>query len=171
MGMGTDPLSTDPGVSGRGTLSMRIVRDGVPVSNEIQASMDRATASILDEAYARARESLLHNRDKLSRVAAYLYEHERIDNAEFEALFAGTLAPSDNMAEEWRSAKSQPRSWDEIATLAAFIGDSSIPAKQRPPSAGGHKRRLRHGLLDSLRQRLPGKDALLRRSKASQSDR
>jgi hypothetical protein len=56
---------------------------------------------------------------RLTRVAAYLYENERIDGAQFEALYEGTLAPSAEIEKQWRSAKSQPRSWDEIDNLIA----------------------------------------------------
>jgi hypothetical protein len=51
---------------------------------------------------------------RLRDVAAYLYEQERIDGDEFEAVMAGTLRPAD--VDGWRAASSSPRSWDAIPT-------------------------------------------------------
>jgi len=118
-GMGHDPDSLDLGRSGRGTLSLRVVGDDASLSAGVRAAMDRAIASILDQAYTQAREALLAEMKRLTRVAAYLYEHERIDGAQFDALFEGTLSPSADVEKQWRSAKSQPRSWDEIEDLVA----------------------------------------------------
>jgi cell division protease FtsH len=118
-GMGHDPDSADLGPSGRGTLSLRVVGDDTTLSVGVRAAMDRAINAILDDAYTQARESLLAEVKRLTRVAAYLYEHERIDGAQFEALFEGRLAPSADVEKQWRSAKSKPRSWDEIDDLIA----------------------------------------------------
>jgi cell division protease FtsH len=116
-GMGHDPDSADPGASGRGALSLRVVGDDASVSRSVRAAMDRAINATLDQAYTQAREALLTEMKRLTRVAAYLYEHERIDGAQFDALFDGTLTPSADIEKQWRSAKSKPRSWDEIDNL------------------------------------------------------
>jgi cell division protease FtsH len=118
-GMGHDPDGADTGTSGRGMLSLRVVGDDTSLSAGIRAAMDRAINAILDQAYAEACEALLAQMKRLTRVAAFLYEHERIDGAQFEALFEGTLAPSADVERQWRSAKSNPRSWDEIDHLIA----------------------------------------------------
>jgi cell division protease FtsH len=118
-GMGHDPDSAETGASGRGALSLRVVADDAVVSTGVRAAMDRAINATLDQAYTQAREALLIEMKRLTRVAAYLYEHERIDGAQFEALFEGMLAPSADVEKQWRSAKSQPRSWDEIDSLIA----------------------------------------------------
>lgn len=129
-GMGRDPDSAALGPSGRGALSLRVVADDTSLSVGIRAATDRAINSILDGAYSQARESLLAEIKRLTRVAAYLYEHERIDGAQFEALFDGTLVPSADVEKRWRSAKSNPRSWDEIDDL---IATSVATADTRSP--------------------------------------
>ena len=105
--------------------------------------MDRAINEILDQAYTQARDALLAEMKRLTRVAAYLYEHERIDGTQFEALFDGTLAPSPEAEKEWRSAKSKPRSWIEIEDLIATSAGS--PPTWQPASAAqlatAHRRR------------------------------
>jgi cell division protease FtsH len=118
-GMGHDPDCVDLGASGRGTLSLRVMEDDASLSAGVRAAMDRAINSILDRAHTQAREALLAEMKRLTRVAAYLYEHERIDGAQFDALFEGTLSPSADVEKRWRSAKSQPRSWDEIEDMVA----------------------------------------------------
>ena len=128
-GMGRDPDSADPGASGRGTLSLRVVGEETSVSPGIRAAMDRAINGILDQTYSQAREALLTEMKRLVRVAAYLYEHERIDGTQFEALYEGRLAPSAQVEQEWRSAKSKPRSWDEIEDLiSAAVRTPFLPA-------------------------------------------
>jgi cell division protease FtsH len=131
-GMGHDPDCADLGVSGRGTLSLRVLGEGISLSAGVRAAMDRAINSILDRAYSKAREALLAEMKRLTRVAAFLYEHERIDGAQFQALFDGTLAPSAGVETEWRSAKSKPRSWNEIGGLIAAAASSGSAAGMAP---------------------------------------
>jgi len=128
-GMAHDPECADLGPSGRGSLSLRVVGDDTSLSDGVRTAMDRAINSILDQAYTQAREALLAEMKRLTRVAAYLYEHERIDGAQFEALFEGALAPSADVEKQWRSAKSKPRSWDEIDDLVATsVATASVAA-------------------------------------------
>jgi cell division protease FtsH len=135
-GMGHDPERANLGTSGRGTLSLRVVGDDTSLSAGVRAAMDRAINAILDQAYSQARETLLAEMKRLTRVAAYLYEHERIDGAQFEALFDGRLAPSADIEKQWRSANSKPRSWDEIddliATSVATAETSAVPHAAAP---------------------------------------
>jgi cell division protease FtsH len=142
-GMGRDPDCADLGASGRGTLSLRVVDDDTSIASGIRATMDRAINEILDLSYTQARDALLAEMKRLTRVAAYLYEHERIDGTQFEALFDGTLAPSPEAEKEWRSAKSKPRSWNEIEDLIAT--SASSPASWQPAGAAqlaaAHRRR------------------------------
>ena len=159
-GMGHDPDGATPGPSGRGTLSLRVVGDETALSAGVRAAMDRAINSILDQAYTQAREALLAEIKRLTRVAAYLYEHERIDGAQFEALFDGSLAPSADMEKRWRSAESKPRSWDEIDDLVATsvaTADSSALAPIVPGPAApvpNHRRRTRRQIWSSARVHL-----------------
>ncbi len=127
-GMGHDPDSTTPGASGRGALSFRVVGEDTSLSVGLRAAVDRTINSILDQAYTQAREALLAEMKRLTHVAAYLYEHERIDGAQFEALFDGSLAPSADVQMQWRSAKSRPRSWNEIDDLIAMAVATGKPS-------------------------------------------
>ncbi len=157
-GMGHDPDGATLGPSGRGTLSLRVVGDETTLSAGVRAAMDRAISAILDQAYTQARESLLVEIKRLTRVAAYLYEHERIDGAQFEALFNGGLAPSADVEERWRSAESKPRSWDEIDDLIATsvatavtstVARAAAPQPSRPRRA--HRRGHPHPTLSAAR--------------------
>jgi cell division protease FtsH len=142
-GMGHDPDSTTLGASGRGTLSFRVVGEDTSLSVGLRAAVDRTINAILDQAYTEAREALLAEMRRLTRVAAYLYEHERIDGAQFEALFDGSLAPSADMETQWRSAKSKPRSWDEIDDLIAMAvatAETSTVARAAAPQPSRPKR-------------------------------
>jgi cell division protease FtsH len=153
-GMGHDPDSATLGASGRGTLSFRVVGEDTSVSVGLRAAVDRTINAILDQAYTEAREALLAEMRRLTRVAAYLYEHERIDGAQFEALFDGSLAPSADMETQWRSAKSKPRSWDEIddlIALAVATAETSTVARAAAPQPSRPKRgRRRTHLLPTL---------------------
>jgi cell division protease FtsH len=169
-GMGHDPDCADPGTSGRGTLSLRVVGDDTSLSIGVRAAMDRAINGILDHAYTQAREALLAEMKRLTRVAAYLYEHERIDGAQFDALYDGTLSPSADVERQWRSAKSQPRSWDEIddliATSVATAETAPAIRTALPPATWRRHTRshtawsptARHGLLNWLQRSLLGFD-------------
>ncbi len=169
-GMGHDPDCADPGASGRGALSLRVVGDDASVSIGVRAAMDRAINATLDQAYTQAREALLTEMKRLTRVAAYLYEHERIDGAQFEALYEGTLAPSAAIEKQWRSAKSQPRSWDEIDDLIAtsVATTDTSPARRiaTPSATRGRNRHLHRAsastarlvLLNWLQRGSPGVD-------------
>jgi cell division protease FtsH len=142
-GMGHDPESAALGASGRGTLSFRVVGEESSVSAGLRAAVDRTINAILDQAYTQARETLLSEMKRLTRVAAYLYEHERIDGAQFEALFDGSLVPSADVETQWRSAKSKPRSWDEIEDLVAravATAETSTVARAAAPRPNRPKR-------------------------------
>jgi cell division protease FtsH len=147
-GMGHDPDCADLGPSGRGALSLRVVDGETSIATGIRAAMDRAINEILDYSYTQAREALLTEMKRLTRVAAYLYEHERIDGGQFEALFEGTLAPSADAEKEWRSAKSKPRSWGEIedliATSGAIPSSAVAPIAAHAPVARRPRARSRH---------------------------
>ncbi|HEX7491899.1 MAG TPA: AAA family ATPase [Candidatus Limnocylindrales bacterium] len=147
-GMGHDPESAALGASGRGTLSFRVVGEESSVSAGLRAAVDRTINAILDQAYTQARETLLAEMKRLTRVAAYLYEHERIDGAQFEALFDGSLVPSADVETQWRSAKSKPRSWDEIEDLVAravATAETSTVARAAAPRSNRQKRGRANG--------------------------
>jgi cell division protease FtsH len=113
-GMGHDPEATDKGATGRGVLTTLVGDTSVGFSRDVRDAQARAIRSILDEAYTGARRTLIAEMPRLRDVAAYLYEMERIDGDEFEAVMAGRLRSSDG--EGWRAAAASPRPWDAIPT-------------------------------------------------------
>ncbi len=119
-GMGRDPKIDDavaPGASGRGALSLFAAKRDGSLPTELQGAATRATAAILDEAYAAARQTLIDHLDQLRRIGVYLVQQERIDGDTFDALFDGRLDVPDADV-EWRPAAARPREWSSIGALA-----------------------------------------------------
>ena len=124
---------------------------------------------------------------RLRDVAAYLYEQERIDGDEFEAVMAGTLRPAD--VDGWRAAAASPRAWDAIPTTylerpprvivapPVLALPASAPAAPSMPDpvldaeppilAPAPIRRQRRGRRLIANRRLPAMPARLRRSIAA----
>jgi hypothetical protein len=63
---------------------------------------------------------------RLRDVAAYLYEQERIDGDEFEAVMGGRLRSAD--VDGWRAAAASPRPWDAIPTTFQERSPAVVPA-------------------------------------------
>ena len=135
-GMGRDPDATDDGPTGRGVLTTLVGDTSVGFSRDVRDAQARAIRSILDEAYTQARRTLIAEMPRLRDVAAYLYEQERIDGDEFEAVMAGRLRSAD--VDGWRAAAASPREWDAIPTTfqersrvvimsGAFDNDAALP--------------------------------------------
>jgi cell division protease FtsH len=122
-GMGRDPQDASRGISGRGSLSFLTVADGHRLPRDVEATATRAIRAILDDAYAAACETLVGEMAALRRIAAYLFEHERIDGETFEALFEGRLEATDADG-EWRAGSSKPRQWGDIA---GYLGERRAP--------------------------------------------
>jgi cell division protease FtsH len=122
-GMGRDPQDATRGISGRGSLSFLTVAEGHRLPRDVEATATRAIRAILDDAYAAACETLVGEMAALRRIAAYLFEHERIDGETFEALFEGRLEATDADG-EWRSGSSKPRQWGDIA---GYLGERRAP--------------------------------------------
>lgn len=59
-----------------------------PYSEEVAAQIDKEVKSVLDAAYERTLNILKENINKLHRIAGALLEKEKLEAAEFEALFA-----------------------------------------------------------------------------------
>ena len=112
-GMGRDPDAIDEGPTGRGILTT-LVGDAATFSRDVREAQARAIGSILDDAYTAARRTLIAEMARLRDVAAYLYERERIDGTEFEAVMEGRVRPTD--VEGWRAAAASPRPWAAIPT-------------------------------------------------------
>lgn len=138
LGMGSDPLSSDPGVSGRGDLGFLVTPPEGSLPAEVQAAQARAIRGLLDTAYGQARSTILVELSRLSRISGYLFEFERIDGETFDALYEGSLRPSPRFEREWRSELSRPRTWEAIGRLPA---PSELPAQdQKPPSVAAPRR-------------------------------
>jgi cell division protease FtsH len=155
-GMGADPTAQTKGVTGRGILSAIVITEHARPSVEVAAAQDRAIRAILDDAYARSRSLLLGRMDLLDAVGGYLYEHERMTGDEFEAIVAGTLAPTSTS--EWRSPAASPRPWDEIADVFANRSalEAGTAASRAAATIGGHPRpreRGRRSLVNRLVRR------------------
>ncbi len=116
-GMGRDPEATETGISGRGALSFLVARSSGSLPSEVQAAATRAIRHILDQAYETACATLVEHTETLRRIAAYLFENERIDGETFEALFVGEIDGPDAFG-EWRASTARPRAWAEVADWA-----------------------------------------------------
>jgi cell division protease FtsH len=114
-GMGRDPKSTD--VAGRGALSLFAAKRNASLPSELQGAATRATAAILDQAYAAARETLIDHLDQLRKIGVYLVQEERIDGDTFDALYDGKIEVPDADV-EWRPAAARPREWSSIGAMA-----------------------------------------------------
>ena len=147
-GMGHDPEATDKGATGRGVLTTLVGDTSVGFSRDVRDAQARAIRSILDDAYTSARRTLIAEMPRLRDVAAYLYEQERIDGDEFEAVMAGRLRSADG--EGWRAAAASPRAWD---------GDpdhlSGTPARRSIPRRPCSRRRLPRAESPRARHRIP----------------
>ncbi|MEA2677084.1 MAG: cell division protease FtsH [Chloroflexota bacterium] len=119
-GMGRDPKPDEAdaaGAAGRGTLSFFAAKRDGSLPSELQGAATRATAAILDEAYAAARQTLLDHLDQLRRISVYLVQQERIDGDTFDALYDGKIEVPDAEM-EWRPAAARPREWSSIGAMA-----------------------------------------------------
>lgn len=64
------------------------------ISDEIAGIIDNEIKQIIDSAYAKTISLLKENIDKLNRLAHILLEKEKVEGAEFEAIFEGTVLDS-----------------------------------------------------------------------------
>jgi ATP-dependent metalloprotease len=65
------------------------VTDRAPVSPETQRRVDEEAQQLLEDAYRRAKELLVRNRDKLELLARGLLEHETVTAADIRLLISG----------------------------------------------------------------------------------
>ena len=63
-----------------------------PYSEETAALIDEEVKSLLDSAYARCREILARDRDKLELVAQYLLKYETMDAGQFQKVYEDPAA-------------------------------------------------------------------------------
>jgi cell division protease FtsH len=130
-GMGRDPDAGEGGISGRGSLSFLVARQGGGLPSDVQAAATRAIRALLDDAYAVACDTIVEHMDTVRKVAAYLVEHERVDGETFDELVEGRLeVPKAN--DEWRPETARPREWGDIVP---FRDRRRAAAAARPRSA------------------------------------
>jgi cell division protease FtsH len=103
-GMGHDPQDAVPGHHGRGNrLSLRVRDENNQVSEATSEAMERAILDILNTAYERALSTVRTEMPRLNAVAAYLFEHERMDGEEFEGLFVGRIPVTAEEISAWKA--------------------------------------------------------------------
>ncbi|WP_417043769.1 ATP-dependent zinc metalloprotease FtsH [Dysosmobacter sp.] len=71
----------------------RTMTQGRSYSEAVAAQIDEEVKAMVAKAYARCQEILEANRDKLETVAAYLLEHETMDQEAFLAVFGEHIEP------------------------------------------------------------------------------
>jgi len=104
-GMGFDPADRHLGLGehGRGArLSLRVKDQNHSVSTSTSEAMERAIIRILDTAFERAIDTINAEMPRLSAVAAYLFEHERMCGEDFEAVYSGAIPISEAAIAAWR---------------------------------------------------------------------
>ncbi len=77
----------------------RSMAQAKPYSEETAALIDSEVRRLLDEAYARCREILSRDRDKLEQVAQFLLEHETMDAKQFQQVYTQPAAPHEGTEE------------------------------------------------------------------------
>ena len=70
----------------------RSMAQAKPYSEQTAALIDQEVKELLDEAYARCREILKRDRDKLELVAQFLLEHETMDARQFQLAYDNPAA-------------------------------------------------------------------------------
>ena len=65
----------------------RSMAQAKPYSEQTAALIDQEVKDLLDAAYARCREILERDRDKLELVAQFLLEHETMDAGQFQLVY------------------------------------------------------------------------------------
>ena len=68
------------------------------LSEETSSMIDKEVRSIIDNAYVRCEQILTENIETLHRLAAFLLEHETMDNAQLEAIYRGETPPEESTA-------------------------------------------------------------------------
>ncbi len=131
-GLGADP-ETAGGITGRGALGYLVGGENGTLRGPAEAAATRAIASILDEAYETALDTLRANLDLLERVAAYLVEIEEMTGEEFVDICEGRLSPSREALATWLAADAQPR--ERAAIRAGEITRAGLTVRRAPIAA------------------------------------
>jgi cell division protease FtsH len=94
------------------------------MSDETALAIDKEVRHIIDECYAKARQILDDNRDKLDVMAEALMQYETIDSEQIDDIMAG-------------SAPRPPSGWSDSGSGKASGGDSSVQQGESSGPIGG----------------------------------
>ncbi len=94
------------------------------MSDETALAIDKEVRHIIDECYAKARQILDDNRDKLDVMAEALMQYETIDSEQIDDIMAG-------------SSPRPPSGWSDSGSGKASGGDSSVEQGESSGPIGG----------------------------------
>lgn len=114
------------------------------VSEETASLIDEEIKSIVSEAYARCEQILTDNIDILHRLAAFLLEHETMDNAQLEAIYNGETPPEEITAKpigekregDLSAREAMASAAAEEARLAAEAAQTALAQQEEAPQGG-----------------------------------
>ena len=86
---------------------------------------------LIDAAYARCEQLLRDNMDILDRLAAFLLQHETMDNAQLEAIFKGETPPEHSTVEPLAKRQAGDKAAQEVM---AELAKEEAQAKARAQS-------------------------------------
>ncbi|MBC8584923.1 ATP-dependent zinc metalloprotease FtsH [Youxingia wuxianensis] len=99
-------------------------------SENVAAEIDAEIREVIDTAYERAKDILTEHMDQLHKVAAYLYEHEKMEEQEFAALMRGEPLPTDPVEEDViEQAQGKEASGEELPHPADEMASDSKDAQ------------------------------------------
>ena len=103
------------------------------LSEETSALIDTEVKKLIDAAYARCEQLLRDNMDILDRLAAFLLQHETMDNAQLEAIFKGETPPEHSTVEPLAKRQAGDKAAQEVmAELAKEEAQAKARAQSQP---------------------------------------
>ena len=103
------------------------------LSEETSALIDAEVKKLIDAAYARCEQLLRDNMDILDRLAAFLLQHETMDNAQLEAIFKGETPPEHSTVEPLAKRQAGDKAAQEVmAELAKEEAQAKARAQSQP---------------------------------------
>ena len=103
------------------------------LSEQTSAEIDGEVKRLIDEAYARCEQLLKSHEEILHRLAAFLLEHETMDNAQLEALFKGETPAEEAKSEPLAQQREGDRSANQV--MAELRAQEAPAAPQSAPQA------------------------------------
>ncbi len=99
------------------------------LSEETSSLIDKEVKALIDQAYARCEQLLRDNMDILDRLAAFLLQHETMDNAQLEAIFKGETPPEHSSAVPLGQRQEGDRSANEVMSQLEKAEEKSAAAQ------------------------------------------